>query len=86
MRHAMLRSSALLLVLTVAGCAGTEPPRLFSPGPASYQRQQAQRFDPYPDNDMGPAMADVRPPDFQEPPPEPTRARWLKWGGPRLGF
>ncbi len=64
----------LVVVLTI-GCRGRGP-NFFGPaGPAKYQRAQAERFDPYVDNDIGPSIADARPPDFQNPPSEPERAR-----------
>lgn len=85
MRLSSLAALACLACLSM-GCRGQGRPPLFSPGPAQYQRQQAHHFDPYPDNEMGPAMADVRPRDFQKPSAEPTRGRWAEWGWPRFGF
>lgn len=48
--------------------------------PPNYQEQQIQRFDPYPDNDIGPVMEGVRPPDFQYQVAEPARGRWIGGG------
>jgi hypothetical protein len=61
-------------------------PDWFNPGPAKYQQQRAQRFDPYPDNDIGPPVIGGRPPEFSRPPAETTRARWNQWGAPRYGY
>lgn len=86
MRHAFL-VAGLLSAVTAFGCAGNEPVRqkLFSPGPALYQRQKAQRFDPYPEMPVGSRDDQVRPPDYLQPNPEPARGRWLEWGMPRFG-
>lgn len=46
------------------------------PGPAPEQRQVAQRFDPYPDQDIAPDIVGGRPRDYQQPLAEPARARW----------
>jgi hypothetical protein len=74
-----------ILLALAAGCTGPNGerregwPRLFGPGPAAYQRERAQRFDPYADTNMtnDNNMQDARPRDYQLPPAEPTRARWL---------
>jgi hypothetical protein len=58
------------------GCRGMTTPSLFHPGPAQVQRNQARRFDPYPESDLGPSMDEARPPDFQRGMPVPTRSRW----------
>ncbi|HVC98073.1 MAG TPA: hypothetical protein VND64_30665 [Pirellulales bacterium] len=73
-----------VLIALAAGCTGPNGerregwPRLFGPGPADYQRQRAQRFDPYADPNMSNDnnMQDARPRDYQLPPAEPTRDRW----------
>jgi hypothetical protein len=67
----------LLHLPLVAGC-GYGTPRLTSWYPSAVQRQQIQRFDPYPDNDIAPAMEGVRPPDFGQQISEPSRSRWLQ--------
>jgi hypothetical protein len=69
-------SAIVILSALFAGCHGLAAPRWFHPGPANYQRAEARRFDPYPENDVGPSMKEVRPPDFQEGMPEATRSRW----------
>jgi hypothetical protein len=52
------------------------PPNFFNPGPARDQQMRAQRFDPYPENDVGPEVVGGRPLGYQKPIPEPSRARW----------
>lgn len=73
--------------VAVAGCAGDQPLRqkLFRPGPTYYQRQRAERFDPYNEIPIGPRDDTSRPPDYQQPNPEPSRGRWNEWGWPRFG-
>jgi hypothetical protein len=72
-----LRLVALLLIAAATvGCAGVKGPNLFHPGPVDQQRAQAQRFDPLPSNDTGPAVTGARPRDSQIEAPEPVRARW----------
>ncbi len=76
----------LVLVSPLVGCQGMRRPQWFNPGPIDYQRQQAQRFDPYPDQDVGPRMEGTRPPGYQQQGAEPTRARWNEWGRTRSGY
>ena len=64
-----------LMLFAFAGCQ-TAHPSLAHPGPAKAQQNQAVRFDPYPENEIGPPMVGVRPPDYQNPISEPARARW----------
>lgn len=72
------------LAMAVAGCRGTHLPELFGPGPAPYQREVAEQFDPYPEPDIGPDPGGTRPPDFRRPVSEPARARRTQWGAPPL--
>jgi len=66
----------LLLLLPLTACSSTVTrPTLLHPGPAYFQRNNAQQFDPYPPNDMGPEIVGGRPIDFQKPPDEVRRAR-----------
>lgn len=65
-----------ILALFAAGCRGVAMPNLGYPGPAAYQQSRAQRYDPYPENDAGPAIDGGRPRDYQTPVAEPSRARW----------
>jgi hypothetical protein len=85
MRSLCLLMCGLVLLGAAGGCVQGRP-NWFSPGPAAYQRQRAQRFDPYPDDVAGPSIKDTRPPDYQESLPEPTRARWLQWSAPPQGY
>lgn len=78
---------AALLGLSVAagsGCQSMGLPRLFGPGSAPYQRGMAQQYDPYPETDVAPEIVGARPRDYQQPVPEPARARWLQWSWPRF--
>lgn len=66
-----------IVSLTAAtGCAyGTHYPKLRSPGPAKYQRANAEAFDPYPLPDMGPPIDGGRPREFGIPRNEVERAQ-----------
>jgi len=73
---------ALLAAATLlAGCKGTQMPRLFGAPPAWFQRKQAEVFDPYPLDDAGPSnhggnvASDIRPRDFTAPSAEGKRAQ-----------
>ena len=69
---------AMLLALgpaLLSGC-GAMGPYLSNDVPVRYQRQQIERFDPYPDQDIAPPMVGVRPPGFDAPVPEGERAFW----------
>ncbi|MBI3836585.1 MAG: hypothetical protein HY288_01450 [Planctomycetia bacterium] len=57
------------------GCASIAPPRLLHPGSAEYQQNRAQRFDPYPLNDVGPYIGGGRPMQYDIPAPENERAQ-----------
>lgn len=76
----------IALCLAVCGCRSMERPSLCWPGPSAYQQQKAQRFDPYPENDIAPPVVGGRPIDYMEPVAEPSRARWdprtwvQRWG------
>jgi hypothetical protein len=65
-----------VICLVLAGCQSTAPPSLTHPGPAQVQQNRAVRFDPYPEKEMGPDMVGVRPRDYENPLPEPSRSRW----------
>lgn len=69
-------AAALAVTVTTLGCVA--PPRWVGPGPAAYQRRKAERFDPFPDNDAGPAIVGARPREFDKPLAEPNRARWTR--------
>jgi hypothetical protein len=68
---------ALGIPAILAGC-NLEPPAIFNPGDLQYQRARANRYDPFPDPQAGPAIPEVRPREFSNPPPEASRARWQK--------
>jgi hypothetical protein len=68
--------TAAFAMAAFCGCRGLTHPNLFHPGAADYQRNQAKRFDPYPESDIGPSMEEARPPDFQQGMPVTTRSRW----------
>jgi hypothetical protein len=80
-RIAVVVSSAV--ASSLCGCAqnpffGT--PRFLEPaGSAEYQQTRAQRFDPYPDTNIGPKVDGSRPEGFDAPPPEPARGRPNQW-------
>jgi hypothetical protein len=65
-----------LIFLGLAGCSSIAHPSLCHPGTATIQQNRAVRFDPYPENDQGPAMVGVRPRGYENPIPETSRARW----------
>ena len=69
----------VLLASGFVGCRGVSPPHFFHPGTAQYQQSQAQRFDPYPENEPGPEVVGARPQEYEKPPAEVLRARWLPW-------
>ncbi len=76
-RHLTLPGMAVIgAVLIAGGCRGTSMPNFWHPGPAGYQRQQATRFDPYPQPNIAPTIEEGRPPGYQTPIPETNRARW----------
>lgn len=73
----MTRRHVLLLfsLLAASGCADIEPSRILHPGPAWYQQDQAQKFDPYPATDIGPEVAGGRPLAYMRPAPENERVQ-----------
>lgn len=87
MRRYLLLVLGGLLVAVFPGCSGDQTLRqkLFRPGPAQYQRQKAERFDPYNEIPIGPRDDSSRPPDYQQPNPEAAQGRWREWGFPRFG-
>ena len=75
--------SLLLLVAATLGCSATvRKPQLPHPGPANFQRNNAEQFDPYPQNDVGPAIVGGRPPDYMMPRSLVERARQQQPFGP----
>lgn len=82
-----------LLAVSLFGCnSGTRYPKLdpfanmgMPNGPNSspnallqQERNQAVRFDPYTDNDIGPKVDGGRPPGFGQQLPETVRSRWVQ--------
>jgi hypothetical protein len=76
MRTAMLILGCVLVTATSTGCAGGGGGAFLNPPSEQQQRATAQRFDPYPENDTGPAIVGGRPLGYREPIAEPSRARW----------
>ena len=60
------------------GCASMPLPDWHRPGRLEEQRTRALVFDPYPENEGGPAIPEARPRDYQKPFAEPGRARWYQ--------
>ena len=72
----MRRILALFMLLPMTACSSTIfKPTLQHPGPAPFQRNNAQHFDPYPPNDVAPEIVGGRPREFQKPPNEVIRSR-----------
>jgi hypothetical protein len=88
-RNFQLLVLGTLLGAAAAGCAGDQTLRqkLFQPGPSQYQRQKAERFDPYSEMPIGAPddRGTGRPTDYQQANPEASRGRWDDWGLPRFG-
>jgi hypothetical protein len=72
----------LPILIAPAGCCHTARPDWAHPGGTEVQQKRALRYDPYPENEPGPALTGVRPREYESPPPETSRARWTKgnWG------
>lgn len=67
---------AIVAACIAAGCSPTiRYPRLRHPGPAGYQRANAEAFDPYPLPDLGPPIDGGRPREFGIPRNEVERAQ-----------
>ena len=83
MKNSMLIVVLLLVAIGSSGCSTTGHCNPFNPEPVALQRARAERYDPYPEVDIGPDMTGVRPRDFDQPSAEPQRARWI-WDEYRL--
>jgi hypothetical protein len=70
---------AMILAAGVAGCGSMAGPNWQHPGTAPVQQSRAERFDPYPENEIGPPIVGARPREFQQPPGETSRARQTPW-------
>lgn len=82
----LLLLAALLGLGGFQGCAGLAGPNWRHPGTAQTQQLRALRFDPYPEDDLGPSVEGARPLEFQNPPPDIQRSRphelrrrWFPW-------
>lgn len=58
-------SFVLPLLILTTGCR--DRIQWGAPGTIGQQRARAQVYDPYPDNDLGPAIVSGRPPGFERP-------------------
>lgn len=78
-RSSLYRWIAFFSLALIMGCQGSQAgARRWGGGPygqGSVERQKARAtvFDPYPLNDIGPAVVGGRPPGFMNPLPEPRR-------------
>jgi hypothetical protein len=78
------------LLFAFSGCQGTAKPKFLSwPGPTWFQRQRAQRFDPYPEAELdqiapGNGVDGTRPRDFQRPSNETKRIQSSPYVAPRF--
>ena len=68
-----------VLLVAGTGCQNLARPNLSCPGTAESQQARAIQFDPYPENEPGPKVVGGRPMDYEKPPAEVFRARWLPW-------
>jgi hypothetical protein len=70
--------------LGIAGCHTIRMPNFAHPGTAQQQRADAERWDPYPDPDAGPAVDGGRPLGYTRP---LTEADWSRrYGAPPGGI
>jgi hypothetical protein len=73
------------LLLLAGGCQSSHYAERFGFGTMDRQKTRAADFDPYPLNDIGPAVVGGRPRGFFDPTPEPRRneehARQNAWSG-----
>jgi len=67
----------------VAGCQSLARPQWIDPAPLSRQQARAHQFDPFPENEPGPAVVGGRPREFDRAVPEPRRARLIPWWATR---
>lgn len=75
-------ATGLMILIALGGCKSVAKPDLTHPGTAQTQQTRALRYDPYPENEPGPALVGARPREYQTPPPETSRSRWFlgNWG------
>jgi len=77
MMRAMWPTVVLLFAIASAGCKTTATPCWLHPGDTETQQKQALRYDPYPEPDTGPPVDGARPREYEVPPADPSRARWV---------
>ncbi|NMC21096.1 MAG: membrane or secreted protein [Thermogutta sp.] len=70
---------AVCFLSPLTGCRSWETPQWDNPGPADVQRQAAERYDPYPETDVGQEIVGSRPPGYEYPLSEPERIRRKPW-------
>lgn len=68
-----------LTLTPLTGCRNWEKPQWNNPGPADVQRQAAERYDPYPETNVGQEIVGSRPPSYEHPLSEPERIRRKPW-------
>jgi hypothetical protein len=73
MRLGSFALAGAMSVLAASGCSSSVGrPNWLNPGPVAYQQNQALRYDPYPDDSLGPAVLGGRPREYDRPrPPAP---------------
>ncbi len=71
--------AALLMGVGLSGCSSISAPNWCHPGTAAQQRARAERFNPYPETEIGPNITGARPREFEQQIAEPARARWTSW-------
>ncbi len=64
------------LAVVATGCR-VAGPQVVDARPPWLQRRQLQRFDPYPDENIGPEVEGGRPPDFGQQRSEAAQSRWV---------
>jgi len=69
----------LLSMLVLITALAVVPAGCNNPGPANVQRARAQWYDPYPSNDLGPAISGGRPQGFDKPYAEPIHSQFERW-------
>ncbi|MGD9636289.1 MAG: hypothetical protein AB7G28_21940 [Pirellulales bacterium] len=73
--HPLRLTLLAALAVALTGCPTIRMPQLANPGPAGYQRYNALQFDPYPLDDVAPAVAGARPQEYARPIPEVKRGQ-----------
>jgi hypothetical protein len=68
-------AAAAFMLPILAGCQTAQGPFGYDAGSAPYQQFWAQVFDPFPEDDIAPAVDGGRPREFDRAPSEVDRAR-----------